>query len=323
MSQGPEHQEHQNTGSSLSAEGQAQSGLGDAPEAQRERDMRREIQQLRTELNTAGTAYHALRRELDELKERTTQPPAPPAPARPEPTRQFGGKLAPLSKINGRKAEQLRTWFELAPTYLRASGLEPESRDAVLFLVSHFDYPLTKWFIGFKRRSDNDEAGGFLTTSALKSACMEFHKERDPELTARDRLKTLQQTGSVLHYAHTMEEIFLSIPEHPESAKIHDFVFGLKAKIRESVQLANPITFVQAVRVAQEKENVSSNERGPAPMELGQMKETPLKNSPKKIKGPLNDNKKKILLKTGACFYCREQGHIARDCPSKPATSGN
>ena len=323
MSQEPSYPELQNAGLSLSAEGQATTGPGDASEPQDERDLRRELQRLRTDLNSAGTAYRALRLELEQLKERTASSQNPPTPAKSETTRSSGAKLAPLSKINGRKAEQLRTWFELAPTYLRASGMEPESREAVLFLVSHFDYPLTKWFIGFKRRSGNDEAGGFLTTSSLTTACMEFHKERDPELTARDRLKSLHQTGSVLQYAHLMEELFLSIPEHPESAKLHDFVFRSKVKIREAVQLPNPTSFVQAVQIAQEKESVSGNERGPAPMELGQLKESTPKTGIKKIKGPLTEEKKKILKKLGACFYCREQGHIASECPSKPVKSGN
>ena len=320
MSQGNESSEVQNRSSSFAAEGEAGQAPRDASGATGEQELRRELQKLRAELNSAGTAYQAIRRELDKLKNRTTVG-TPAAPAKSEPPRPSGGKLAPLTKINGRKADQLRTWFELAPTYLRASGMEPESREAVLFLVAHFEYPLTKWFIGFKRRSNDDDAGGFETTSSLKKACMEFHKERDPELTARDRLKTLHQTGTVLQYAHLMEELFLSIPDHSESAKLHDFIFGLKNKIRESVQLANPATFVQAVQVAQEKENVTVNDRGPAPMELGQLRESDNKKHQKKIKGPLTENKKKILRKLGACFYCREPGHMASDCPAKP--SGN
>ena len=76
---------------------------------------------------------------------------------------------------------------------------------------------------------------------------MEFHKERDPVKTARDALKTVSQKGSVLQHAHRLEEIYLSLPDHSEDAKIHDFVYVRKPNINKAFQLAKPKTFVQAV----------------------------------------------------------------------------
>ena len=292
-----------------SAEGASLAPQGDAPRpSSEEAQLRRELDTLRSELRTAGRAYQALNAEIEKIK----------ADHNGSVNQQSYGKSPPLTKVNGRKAEFLRTWFDMIPTHLRVSGIDPETPRAVLYVAAHFEFPLSKWFVGQQKRN-NDDTGGFSKLSELRAACLEFHRERDPEKTARDALKTVTQRGTVLQFAHRLEEIFLSLPEHPESYKIHDFTFGLKPHIREAVQLAEPTTFTQAVRIAQEKENASSD-RGPQPMELGQLQTTPYR----VIKGPLTAAKKDALRKTNACFYCRKQGHSIADCPeTKKTKSGN
>ena len=291
---------------------------GDASTALGEERLRQEVAVLREELKRAASAYQQLTREVEKLK----NVPAPPTPEPTEVTKKFSGRLAPLTKINGKRSDFLRNWFEMLPIYLRVSGIDPESRDAVLFTVAHFEPPLTKWFINRKVASGGDEAAGFTNIAELRNACLDFHRERDPERTARDKLKKAYQAGSVLQYAHRLEEIFLSIPEHPKAAKVHDFVFGLKPRIREAVQLLEPKTFAEAVRIAQEKENANPKAQGPAPMDVD-LNAATTHPQPKKMnfKGPLTEEKRKLLQKMGVCFYCREQGHIVKDCPEKK--SGN
>lgn len=300
--------------STPAADGASLQGSGDASRPTGEERLRQELSVLREELKLVATAYQELTRKVERLK----KVPTPPTPEQTESSKRFLGRLAPLTKINGKRTDLLRNWFEMLPTYLRVSGIDPESRDAVLFTVAHFEPPLTKWFINRKLANGGDEAAGFSRISELREACLEFHRERDPERTARDKLKRAYQTGSVLQYAHRLEEIYLSIPEHPEAAKVHDFVFGLKPKIRESVQLLEPKTFSEAVRIAQEKENANSDAQGPSPMDVDLHAATTAP-GPKKpnLKGPLTAERKRLLRKMGACFYCRKQGHILSECPEK------
>jgi len=40
--------------------------------------------------------------------------------------------------------------------------------------------------------------------------------------------------------------------------------------------------------------------------------------SDKDKKKPLTDELRQALRTLGACFYCHNKGHLARDCPKKP-----
>ena len=299
--------------------------VGDALQGGEDTQQRllQEVLRLRSEMESASQAYATLSRELEQLKQRPTHNPVddPLSPERPP---QRFGRLAPLSRINGRRPDVLRSWFDMAPTYLKASGMEPESREAVLYLVAHFEFPLTKWFLSQKARAGGDEAGGFSTTSELKGACLKFHKERDPEKTARDKLKAAKQKGSVLEYAHFLEELFLAIPDHPEGAKVHDFVWGLQPRLKVSVQLAEPTTFDEAVRIAQEKESAVHGlaQRGKevAPMELGNVDSVNMAHNGGGHKAQaykLTKEQHAELRKHNACFRCFKEGHSVMECPLK------
>jgi len=53
-------------------------------------------------------------------------------------------------------------------------------------------------------------------------------EELDAENNARDRLKTLVQTGSVRDYVTVFDSVLLDIPTADEDDMIHAFVYGLK-----------------------------------------------------------------------------------------------
>ena len=276
----------------------------------REKELLEEIQRLRVGLESADSAYTRLSTELALVRSQVDHARHPSATPR----------LAPMSRINGRNQDALRDWFDILPTYLRAIRLDPNSTDAVLFAISHFDNPLTKWFLAKKHLHGGSDTGGFTTIAELRDGCLEYHHGRDPTKLARDKLKHARQTSTVIQFAHYLEDLFLSLPHHDEGAKVHDFVFGLKPHIREAVQLHEPSTFISAVRLAQEKESAmvkGTHSATPSDLKFLSAKSSKTKSRYTK----LSPEERQRLIDNGGCLYCRQLDHTRENCPKKKASN--
>ena len=269
--------------------------------------LREEIGQLRTGLLEAQNAYNSLFLEIQSLRGNVSPSPSIP-------------RLAPMSRVNGKKTDVLRAWFEMATTYLEAIKMNPNSKEAVLYLIAHFDAPLTLWFLAMKRNANGDSTGGFSTVAELRDACLQYHRGRDLEKLARDKLKNAKQTSTVINYAHYLEDVFLSLPDYAEAGKVHDFIFGLKPHIKEAVQLHEPTSFLAAVRLAQEKESAMSrppSKPSATPMDLGVMDANTTRKSSSGNRPPLSSEEHNRLREAGGCFYCRQLGHKRNECPQR------
>ena len=279
-----------------------------------------EQNRLEMKLNEALEALGLMRQEIANLKEKNRKlAVADCSEARPQPSQ---ARLAPLSKVNGNNPDVLRSWFDMAPIYLRASRMEPESEEAVLFLVAHFEWPLNKWFLSRVEANGGQPTGGFPTTSGLRKAALSFHAQRDPVKRARDKLKSARQVTSALDFAHQLEELYLYLPGYPEEMRVHDFVYGLKPAIKEAVLLHDPKSFAEAVRIAQMKDNLlfsSKSERGAGGTKLHNMRGT----GGTRRKNSLKFEERMELIKKGACFYCKEEGHIRPHCPKLKETKAS
>ena len=103
-----------------------------------------------------------------------------------------------------------------------------------------------------------------------------------------------------------------------EAEKLDRFVRGLKGQVRKEVELREPTTLNDAVRIAdrvdavtyyygrQEQMGPKSESSGPTPMEVDAIQ-----------RRGLSKADREQLQKTGKCFQCREPGHIARHCPRR------
>lgn len=171
---------------------------------------------------------------------------------------------------------------------------------------------------------------------------------------ARDELNNLAQRDrqSVQDFVTNVRRICLLLPTVTEEEKKHRFLFGLAdRRIRTEINLEEAktqtsMTFEAAAQLAERLESsFRSNSgpadrrpsrpnfygnprpnnfqrtaynaapyRGPAPMELGA------------VQGPrdmpyrpprMAPAERERLYQSGACFYCKEAGHLAKDCPKK------
>ena len=137
--------------------------------------------------------------------------------------------------------------------------------------------------------------------------------------TARTRLDKLRQTTSVLIYNTTFREIILELPNMHVDDQIHAYIKGLKSNIASLVAMQRPTTLLEAQTLAdtadtiqfqylgrrnfepQRNPRTQSNYNGPAPMDLDTI-------------GKLTNEERERLRKSGGCFRCRRNGHLARDC---------
>lgn len=170
------------------------------------------------------------------------------------------------------------------------------------------------------------------TWDAFKDQIIAYHQPRGSIVAARDKLAALYQKTSVEQYTKDFKDLALNIPDLREEEKMDRYKRGLKHEVRLQVAFANPATFNALVDTASQIDDILFSHRNkmqhksyyhaaaftkggasphssPSPMELGAIGYTP---RPK-----LTDTQKEVMRKEGTCFYCRESGHIAVNCPKR------
>lgn len=174
---------------------------------------------------------------------------------------------------------------------------------------------------------------------------------------ARERLRKCHQSKSVSSYIYAYNLIIADIPDMAESEKVYNFVSGLKEKVRIEVELKNPSKLDQAQQIAERVDEIiyaahkklpsgppgrpqprpqnsggppRRHQNGPAPMDLDALKRVlnayaahprdgalrrgkDASNPPRR----LTDAEREDLRRRGACFYCKQPGHLAVNCPQK------
>ena len=233
-------------------DGDGQSHHGQDMELLREQQftLQQHIQQQQQQLEQANTTINALQSQFQLFSvgnagshERTAYGP------------RTSLKLAPLDKITGRNAAQLRDWFPIARTHIIANQIDPNSVEALLYTASHFKMPLARWWA--RRVSEtNDTTAGFRSFDSLANGAMNMYCTRDPEEVAREKIDRLVQTKSVIDYVHHFEDLQAQIHDRSQRDRLFEFIKGLKPAIKERVQIQNPTTFDEAVRLAETYDNL-------------------------------------------------------------------
>jgi hypothetical protein len=229
-------------------------------------------------------------------------------------------------------ATRVRQWCFSVEIYFAAANVIPSEQ--VLFAVTLLrGHALTWWQSLHESLRPN-------TWELFKSAMIAYHQPTSAVIASRDALARLTQRTSVRQYVQEFKELALNIPNFSDDERLDRFKRGLKNDVRLQVALANPSTFDDAVNVASQVDdilfahrrprqlegfnhNLNSNRSSTAtPMELGAMKDVNRRSNffPPQVPSRttrLTDEMRRELSATGACFYCREHGHVAAQCPKK------
>ncbi|KAJ9520936.1 hypothetical protein QJQ45_014130 [Haematococcus lacustris] len=156
-------------------------------------------------------------------------------------------------------------------------------------------------------------------------------KTKSDESKARDQLHLARQkpNQSAVSYATQLRSLYVQIPDMHEGEKLDRFRQGLHPPLRALVDIQNPTSFSQAVEIAVAHDSAyrDAGISTTVPMQLGfishnkprpraQSSSTgqPSAGPPPSRYTQLTEEEKAQYHANNQCTYCREKGHVLRDC---------
>jgi len=223
------------------------------------------------------------------------------------------------------RQDDVSQWLFSMRQYLQLSGAN--STDGIIYAASYLRGAAAIWW---RLRVQNYGAqGGFRNWEEFETELTNQFRPINAEKLARDQLATLTQLRSVQEYVSRFKSICLQIPNVSEGEMMDRFVRGLKPMVQREVELRDPQTFEEAVRIAERVDAINFRNRGvrPAvwnptpPTTVVAQQPTPMEIDA--LQGPLTPQRRQLLARKGLCFYCREPGHQIGDCPKRQNSGAN
>jgi hypothetical protein len=227
-------------------------------------------------------------------------------------------------EFNGRQPSPVN-WCYSMETFLAATGGAGYLgiRDAVQTAAAYLRGNALNWWRQHLHAVRSGVAVDFNTWEEFKTALIRQFTPVPPEVSARETLDRLKQTGSVYNYAQEYTSCMLQLPNMDEGDRVHRFIKGLKTEVRLHVALQQPDTLNKAIELAVKADAMVWKDKrttvpylnrkdtpGPVPMELGAMQSSQQNGKGDKQR---NDRKKKEV----ECYYCHKLGHVAAVCRKK------
>lgn len=230
-----------------------------------------------------------------------------------------------VSTFSGYPKEDVDDWIEEITEYFDLLHVHPaEQVQAARLLLKH---NARHWVRHYQPPLEPDEHWNHFT-QALKNR----FGSPNSKLFARSKIYQLKQTGSVTSYIQAFENLQAKIDDFGEAEAMQVFIQGLKPKLQEHfagnpslrdelprvMQIAESLDNVQykhrSVAFTAKTLHQANQDHGPWPMDLSTMSSQ----SSAPAKGCFNPSQRKQDdYKRGACFYCHETGHQAKECPKK------
>ena len=274
--------------------------------------------------------------------------------ARPGPPVQFQGmrygvKVEKPATYEGDKTEDLDTWLFQVREHLELATIPEDAR--VAYAASLLRGNAALWWR--EACEANRRPGDW------DAFCRDMRGQFRPEdfgRRGRDELATMKQYAreSVADFVYRFRATCLRVPDLSEPEKLDRFVRALVQEIRLQVELRGPANFHEAAMFAERADAVITRVAGHNPQKTAQQQKqkwVPSQRQPAPFKiggdhgaqgsgsggGPepmelgtasrrtLSRAEYEKLRSTGACFICKQPGHLARNCPMKKnkKNSGN
>ena len=276
---------------------------------------------LQQALQECRTAVQTLQEEVAAVRSTQQQPTAPTwQPGVGEAT--VGRAKVPKPDFFAGKSDRhlVDTWLFEIEQYFEACGVVGDDR-AVTLAGFFLRAPAKVWY--------RANRASFTTWPVFKAALAKEYKVGNAEQVARERLYTIQQSGSLQAYLTRFRELELEVTDMGERDKRALFIRGLKPHIRELLNVHNPPSLQEAIEMAERIDaGVQFSRRqfdhgssrtfqgsghassAPAPMELGNTE----------VRGHLRGKPVKSSSSESSvlrCWKCHQAGHLRRNCPAK------
>jgi Ty3 transposon capsid-like protein/Zinc knuckle len=290
-------------------------------------DMQRQLQELQ-----AAAALHAA----------SSPPPpvTPPAPghAPPNPVTSQASHLKPNRPIRYSGIKDYTTienWIASVNSYFALTRAQPPN--VYHYLNTIFTDEAAIWF----RYHYGEDQAATLTWEEVRTALRTFFTPPNKDRRLQDEWAQLRQTTTVAEYVGRFYKLGMQLPHMEPEHLLDKFLRGLKPKTRMELELKDPQTLNEAIRLADRFDSIvyrktvpltpstpshshsNEYESGGEPMQIDAMRtksKTPPTTQTPTLK-KLTAEERTHLRNIGACFRCRKTGHLSRECPSKPTTS--
>ena len=235
-----------------------------------------------------------------------------------------------------REGPRILEWAHQATTYLRAANLH-QTQEGVWHISTFLDGDAAVWWRLQCDKYERNIAVAPADWTEMKVLLIAQFQVFNHETDVKDRYTALRQQTTVSAYITRFRALVVELPEETEANQVYQFLKGLKPEIQARTRTHKPKTLLQAMDIADEADRANqhaykgsvhsrhgSTSSGawhhsaqrydkdsrstPQPMQIGAVQ----RGSP----GPAELQR---LRQENRCFYCRKNGHVARECPKKRA----
>jgi hypothetical protein len=239
----------------------------------------------------------------------------------------------------------LENWISSVDSYFALTNARPPQ--IYHYLNTIFTGDAAIWYRYHYKLSEANT----LEWSTIRDAMRNYFTPPNRDRRLLDQWASLRQTTSVVEYVAQFLKLAMQIPNLTADHLLDKFLRGLKPRTRMELELKEPKTIAEAIRLADRYDAIMftktvnlgpSNSKGKAidyepggePMQLDAFRpDTKGKGSSSSSKPPNNNSTsplKKLtpeerdhLRSIGACFKCRKTGHMAKECSTNSKNPKN